>query len=140
MNKITQFFTVTLILVGTTVFAQETDKLSRKQTDSLINGICLNLRNTYFDSIKAFDLSNTLRQQLKQKRFYNIETDSLTKKLTSILRKSTNDIHFYVGKYEVSKKSDSIKVLPKINYNGGFVEIKILEHNIGYIKWNRCKQ
>tara|TARA_B110000114_G_C15031084_1_gene372966 strand:- start:229 stop:1182 length:954 start_codon:yes stop_codon:yes gene_type:complete len=138
MNIIKQLFTTAFLLATMIVFSQDFDELSRKQTDSLINNLCLNLQNTYFDSLKANELSKVLNQKLKKEEFYNIKTDSLTKKLTSILRQSTKDIHFYVGRNIKTQNSDTIKEFPKVNFNGGFIEIKILRNNIGYIKWDRC--
>lgn len=55
-----------------------------------------------------------------------------------LLRNQTNDIHFYIGKSNPDVEKDPIKELPKQNFNGGFTEVKILENNIGYIKWDRC--
>ncbi|UOX33096.1 S41 family peptidase [Flavobacterium sediminilitoris] len=119
-------------------FAQKSKTLTKLETDELVNQICNNLEQNYFDSEKAKALNSIFKKKLKKSEFYNIPTDSLTKKLTLLLRNQTNDIHFYIGKSKPNIEKDPIKETPKQNFNGGFTEVKILENNIGYIKWDRC--
>ncbi len=121
-----------------TAFTQEEKIITKSETDQLIKKIAISLEQNYFDSEKAKILNNTLKKKLKKNEFYNLPADSLTKKLTLLLRNETSDIHFYVGKSKPSIKKDPIKETPKQNFNGGFTEVKILNNNIGYIKWDRC--
>lgn len=119
-------------------FAQQSKTLTKSETDQLINQISTNLDQNYFDSKKAKALNNILKKKQKSNDFYNLQADSLTKKLTLLFRNETNDIHFYVGKFKPQVEQDPIKEMPKQNFNGGFTQVKILENNIGYIKWDRC--
>lgn len=121
-----------LVFSSISIVAQEKKQLTNTETDALINQLAANLQQTYFDTEKAKELSTVLKQKLKKKELYNIPCDSLTKKLTLLLREKTNDIHFYVGQHVPEKEQ------PKQYFNGGFTEVKIMGHNIGYIKWERC--
>lgn len=121
-----------LVFSSISIVAQEKKQLTNPETDALINQLATNLQQTYFDTEKAEELSTVLKQKLKKKELYNIPCDSLTKKLTLLLREKTNDIHFYVGQHVPEKEQ------PKQYFNGGFTEVKIMGHNIGYIKWDRC--
>lgn len=121
-----------LVFSSFSLFAQEKKQLTNPETDAFINQLSANLQQTYFNAEKATELSTVLKQKLKKKELYNIPRDSLTKKLTLLLREKTNDIHFYVGQHVPEKEQ------PKQYFNGGFTEVKIMGHNIGYIKWDRC--
>lgn len=121
-----------LVFSSISIVAQEKKQLTNTETDALIIQLAANLQQTYFDTEKAKELSTVLKQKLKKKELYNIPCDSLTKKLTLLLREKTNDIHFYVGQHVPEKEQ------PKQYFNGGFTEVKIMGHNIGYIKWERC--
>lgn len=121
-----------LVFTCFSLFAQDKKQLTNRETDALIEQLSANLRQTYFDAEKAKELGSLLKQKLKKNEFYNIPSDSLTKKLTVFLREKTNDIHFYVGQHVPEEERQ------KEYFNGGFTEVKIMEHNIGYIKWDRC--
>jgi C-terminal processing protease CtpA/Prc len=121
------------------LFSQKQDTLSRNHTNELVNNICKNLEEKYFNESKSLELSTLLKHKLSKNKFYNIPTDTLTKHLTKLLREKTNDIHFYVGRNKKkAKDNESNQKTANKNYNGGFVEVKILENNIGYIKWDMC--
>lgn len=119
-------------------FAQEKEVLTKTKTDKLVNEIAINLEQNYFNNEKAKELSSLLKSKLKKNEFYFLTGDSLTKKLTLFLREQTNDIHFYIGKSKPNIENDPLKEMPKQNFNGGFKEVRILENNIGYVKWDRC--
>ena len=79
-----------------------------------------------------------------QKKLLNTDFDDLppkliTKKIKEKLVSEANDIHFHVGVQKLNLKKEVKKApLEEINYNGGFSEVKLLNGNIGYIKWNQC--
>jgi C-terminal processing protease CtpA/Prc len=108
----------------------------KAETDSLLKNLCENLRETYFDEKKSKILQTLLMSKLKSGEFYNLTVDTMTKKITTILRTEANDIHFYLG-YKNKDVNNNIVEKKKKYFNGGFVEVKLLEHNIGYIKWIR---
>ena len=107
---------------------------TKTETDSLLQNLCKNLKETYFNNEKSEMLQKTLMTKLKSGDFYNLPVDTITKKITELLRTKANDIHFYLGHKNKDEKSN-IGEKKKENFNGGFVEVKLLEHNIGYIKW-----
>ncbi|WBX78016.1 hypothetical protein PG911_07105 [Tenacibaculum ovolyticum] len=72
MNRKKEILTTVFLLSAVILFSQDSEKLSKKETNSLINTICLKLKNTYFDSTKANELCKVLNQKLKKKFFYNI--------------------------------------------------------------------
>lgn len=132
-------FLIILLFSCSIAFTQKKNSLTKAETDQLITQISTNLEQNYFDSKKAKALNNFLKKKLKKDEFYNLPADSLTKKLTLLLRNQTNDIHFYIGRLiKPEVQQDPNKKLPKQNFNGGFTEVKILENNIGYIKWDKC--
>lgn len=112
------------------------DTLSKKETDSLIINYCKVLDQTYFNKGLSKEITATLQRKLKAGEFYNVS--QITDRLSLLLRKITSDNHFYIG---INKPEDTTNTVqatkPEIeNKNGGFSEVKIINNNIGYIKWN----
>lgn len=110
--------------------------LSKQETDSLILQYCEVLNETYFNQEKSRELTQTLRKKLKAGEFYNVT--QLTDRISLLMRDMTHDIHFYLG---VNPTVDTIIVeqetdAPAENKNGGFSQVRILDGNIGYIRWD----
>lgn len=116
--------------------------LSNKETDTLVTDLGDILKQAYFDPVKAEAINRVLVQKLTAGDFYGLPVDTLTKKLTHLLRSETRDIHFYVGhtkKAQVGTPPTGTVDPPAKEYpNGGFTEVRLLENNIGYIKWVHC--
>jgi hypothetical protein len=115
-----------------------TDTLTNSETDSLIIHYCFQLRETYFDPAKSKDLEKILRKKLKSGEFYRFPVQDLTNNLSLLLRELTHDNHFYVGlgPSEPAESVGETEITPeKVNHNGGFAEARLLENNVGYIKW-----
>jgi C-terminal processing protease CtpA/Prc len=132
-------FTIFLLLSLHQLNAQTADgRLSKAETDTLIAQYCKVLNQTYFNKALSKEITTSLQQKLKAGEFYNIS--QVTDRLSLLLRKLTNDNHFYIG---INKPADTATLVestePEIeieNKNGGFSEVKIINNNIGYIKWN----
>jgi Peptidase family S41 len=116
----------------------QTGILSKNETDSLISGYCKVLNETYFDKSAAKEISKTLQKKLKAGEFYKKE--NLTDHLSLLLREITSDNHFYIGVAPTQTTEPTVNEQPETNEhvsnNGGFSEVKIIDINIGYIKWN----
>ncbi len=138
MKNLKYLFLLVSFMKVINTFSQDDKRLTLKETDHLIDNIGQVLQQVYFDSIKSKKLIKDLNKRLRKKQFYDMPKDLLLKKLTNVMRENTNDVHFFIGKDKKEKKGGTSKKLNKINYNGGFTEVKILENNIGYIKWDRC--
>ncbi|WP_294680322.1 S41 family peptidase [uncultured Fluviicola sp.] len=117
------------------------DTLSKKETDSLVIHYCSVLKEHYFDKPKANEIEKILMKKLKNKEFYEVPAKHLTDKLSLLLRDITHDLHFYIGIQEPTPtqtddgtREEQLSEEPK-NHFSGFTEIKLLENNIGYIKW-----
>lgn len=121
-------------------FSQEQQKqqFSNLEIDKVVNDLCISITNTYFHITKGEQLTSLIRNKLKAGDFYKQPIHEVTKELTRILRKEANDVHFYVGKNRKTDNKKEVVKKVKINKNGGFVEVKLLENNIGYIKWTNC--
>lgn len=114
------------------------DTLSKKETDSLISNYSSLLKEYYFDKAKANEIEKVLLKKLKAREFYGIRAKRLTDNLTILMRDLTHDIHFYVGVQENTSEEIPAEETPgkeQVDYRSGFTEVKLLEHNIGYIKW-----
>jgi C-terminal processing protease CtpA/Prc len=112
------------------------DTLSKKETDSLIMHYCKVLDQTYFNKALSKGIIATLQTKLKAGEFYNLT--QLTDRLSLLLRKITSDNHFYIG---INKTADTTTTAQATepegeNKNGGFSEVRIINTDIGYIKWN----
>jgi C-terminal processing protease CtpA/Prc len=133
-----KFFTLYILLVSFHQLNAQSvpETLSNKETDSLISGYCRVLNKTYFDKAKSKEISALLEKKLKAGEFYNVS--SVTDRLSLLLRKITNDDHFYIGTNKPQDTTQSIQATePEVeNKNGGLSEAKIINNNIGYIKWN----
>ncbi|HMI07569.1 MAG TPA: S41 family peptidase [Flavobacterium sp.] len=110
--------------------------LSKIETDSLIANYCKVLNRTYFNKALSKEITATLQKKLKAGEFYNVS--QTTDRLSLLLRKMTNDNHFYIG---INKPADTTRTVqaaePKAeNKNGGLSEAKMINGNIGYIKWD----
>jgi len=131
------FASVFLSLLIHPVYAQlPTGILSKQETDSLILQYCEVLNETYFNQEKARDVTRTLRKKLKAGEFYNVT--QLTDRISLLMREMTHDIHFYLG---VNQPADTT-IISEVtdasaeHKNGGFSQVRILEGNIGYIRWD----
>lgn len=131
-------FALIFLFTGYLGFGQEVKLLTNSKTDSVLSEITANLNQKYFDKQKASNLAIILKKKQKAGEFYNMSADSLGKKLTQLLKIETNDIHFYVGTIKTKNNVISGNVTKNLNFNGGFTEVKILNNNVGYIKWDRC--
>jgi hypothetical protein len=118
-----------------TSYAQtDTGILSKEETDSLIVNYCRELNQVYFNKPLAKKITDTLQKKLKAGQFY--KTERLTDHLSLLLRKLTNDIHFYIGvNSPVNNTSAATEATPEVKM-GGLTEVKLINNNIGYIKWN----
>ncbi len=132
------YFTINILLLSfLQVNAQSaTDTLSRKETDSLISNYCRVLNQTYFDKALSKEITAVLEKKLKAGEFYGVSR--ITNRLSLLLRNITRDKHFYIGINKPSDTTHSVQTgEPEVeNKNGGFSEAKIIDKNIGYIKWN----
>lgn len=133
-----KFLVALIVFFGQKAFSQS-QQMEKSAVDELCGNVANVIKVQHYSEVKGKDISNDLLVELKRGAFYHLPSDSVTKHITKFLRNKTHDIHFYVGprsKFEsISQATDPAK--PKENLNGGFVEVKILKHNIGYIKWVR---
>jgi hypothetical protein len=116
--------------------------LSNKETDSLVIHYCAVLKDYYFDKPKAKEIEKVLLKKLKSKEFYGLPAPLLTNHLSLLLRDLTKDLHFYVGiqdpapqQSDETTATDPVPQEESVNHPSGFTEVKLLENNIGYIKW-----
>lgn len=117
------------------------EHVSKQEADSLIINYCSLLQAHYFDKTKAKEIEKILMKKLKSEEFYGLPTKELTDRLSLLLRDLTHDLHFYVGVQETAHEPEetssedlSAEEAPQ-NYTSGFTEVKLLENNIGYIRW-----
>ncbi len=108
----------------------------KMETDSLITQYCKVLNQTYFNKVLSKEITASLQKKLKAGEFYNVS--QVTDRLSLLLRKITNDNHFYIGINNPADTTDTAQAAePEAeSKNGGFSEVKIINNNIGYIKWN----
>ena len=106
--------------------------------DSLVIHYLAQVDQVYFDKTKAVLIRKELTRRRKAGEFYNLPEKKLTDSLSGLLRRITNDIHFYVGVQDKQPKANEgpAKAHPKANTNGGFADVRLLRGNIGYMKWN----
>ncbi|WCT13395.1 S41 family peptidase [Mucilaginibacter jinjuensis] len=142
MKFLKSVLSLTMMVIVIDVNAQTTavtqvSNLPKKETESLVNEVCHKIEDVYFDIGKGKQLSQLLLENLKSGKFYNLPADSVTWRITNLLRRETHDLHFFVGTQAFMRRREMKEGTPE-NYNGGFVDVKILQHNIGYIKYVRC--
>lgn len=128
--------TALTLLFAFLVFSQlnaQNNTLSKPETDSMITELSEVLNRTYFDKVKSEIIIETLQKKLKAGELYDVP--NITSKLTIILRELTNDIHFFVG-VNPPRDNERRPRQERSYNNGGFSEAKIIDINIGYIKWN----
>lgn len=141
-NRLRLFLIFAAHFLTTDSFSQGTanhsDTLSKRETDSLIIHYCSLLEEHYFDKTKANEIEKVLLKKLKAREFYEIPVKHLTDNLSLLMRDLTHDIHFYVGIQEKTSEEIQIDETPEkepVDYRSGFTEVRLLENNIGYIKW-----
>ena len=124
------------LLLAFFLFSQlnaQNNTLTKTETDTMITEFCDVLNKTYFDKVMSEVITDTLQKRLKDGDLYDVP--NITGKLTSLLRELTNDIHFFVGVNPVREEGRRPRQERPYN-NGGFSEARIIDNNIGYIKWN----
>lgn len=131
--------TLLIMLSVYTISAQNTPGiLSKSETDSLITSYCRVLNDTYFNKTLSKEITATLTKKLKAGEFYNVT--QLTDRLSLLLRDITKDLHFYIGVNQppavIDKSTENISTPEPENKNGGFSQVSMIAHNIGYIKWD----
>lgn len=133
-----QFFTIFFLLLSLHQLSAQTvsGSLSKTETDSLITRYCRVLNQTYFNKVLSSEITTLLQKKLKAGEFYNVS--QITDRLSLLLRKITNDNHFYIGINKPADTTNTVQATERDveNKNGGFSEAKIINTYIGYIKWN----
>lgn len=102
--------------------------------------VCGALKEIYFDSDKAKSLCKTVRAAGRSEAYAQAVPAGQAKQLTQALRAASLDKHFYVGiQKPAAPPAAAASNEPTLaaDANGGWVEIRILDGNIGYVKWTR---
>ncbi|SDB98765.1 S41 family peptidase [Niabella drilacis] len=116
-----------------------TDSLFVKPGDlsNLIFQLKTIIEKNYFDKEKAASLNKILTEKFANGDFKNLSPEHTTEKITQLLRKETNDIHFKVTHF--STKAANNQQQNQAADNGGIAEIRKLKNNIGYLKWTEFR-
>lgn len=132
----------------TKVFSQE-EILSQKEKTATIDSLCVALEQNYYDTKLCTGLVKLLRENSKNGTFDSIHLPvEFEAKLESIIREYTKDDHFKII-FDEQWVADNAKVKTKDTYlelleiekqaskqiNYGFREVKILNGNIGYLRF-----
>ncbi|UZW59114.1 S41 family peptidase [Lysobacter enzymogenes] len=114
--------------------------------ESLPDFVCGALEKIYFDPVKAKALCKAARETGKSPEFVQAAPADQARQLTQALRNRSHDKHFYVG---IPKPAGTVAAVPPTatatapapalpaDANGGWVEVRILPGQIGYVKWTQ---
>lgn len=110
--------------------------------EGLVDFVCGALQKMYFDPAKAASLCKEARKIGKSQAFAQTDPAAQAKQLTALLRGASSDKHFYVGLKEpdvppVAAAVPASEPTLSATANGGWVELRILPGNIGYVKWTQ---
>lgn len=110
---------------------------SEDDIELLVHLLKLNLKEQYFDKDKASKLISKLEYMEDNHKFVSLTVMQAAELLTKLLRKETNDKHFNViaAPSESQTKSSTSK---SILSAAGISDYRIVNHNLGYIKWDLC--
>ncbi|UHQ24476.1 S41 family peptidase [Lysobacter sp. 5GHs7-4] len=107
----------------------------------LVEFECGAIKSTYYDPKAGERLCKVLQSSLRSGELAALPERDRLKRVTALLREKTGDRHFYIGLLTAEGKPAATrpegKPEFKPNWNGGFTQIRVLEGNIGYIKWDR---
>lgn len=110
--------------------------LTKNETDSLIVNYCKLLNENYFNKEVASKVTSSILKKWKKGDFYN--QTQLTDRLSFLLREITHDKHFYIGQKVANDLKESVGEIENNSDDklSGFSEVRLLEGEIGYIKWD----
>jgi C-terminal processing protease CtpA/Prc len=134
---------IVLIVLVTLTSPLSSQDLAKNEIAEIVEKIPGLISKNYVLSEKREYISNEFAKKIKSKKYFNISNpDSLAKTLSRDLREISNDKHLYVNYLKTSDRKEEFdwdawekeeRILEK-KQNFGFIEVKILESNIGYIK------
>lgn len=142
---------ILLILVATTFHSTNGQDISSREIESAVQAMSKLIEEKYIFAEKGKRISKHLKQEFNNGKFRNVKSwKELEAIATAVLRAFSNDGHLYVTydpktakeltelKVEESKEKFSYDPFyyseEAVRKNFGFKEIKILDHNIGYLK------
>lgn len=115
--------------------------ITQADKEKIVAMVRKGLKNTYFDTAVAREMSYELKRMLDGGFFNAIDTSAVfLREITNYLRAKTNDKHFYVGidRNALAERVPNESVTTPAERNYGFREVTVKAGNIGYIRWEEC--
>ncbi|PST82027.1 hypothetical protein C7T94_14515 [Pedobacter yulinensis] len=139
MKKLTLL--ILLILTSTSSLLAQREVKSKVSNTRNINYMVSELQGriaiSYFDRTKGEMLISKLNSMLMNHSLDTSSIENAAAEITKMLRAETNDKHFSL--IVLDKAEQAKRTLDEAsNVGAGFSEIKILNKNIGYLKWDFC--
>ncbi len=130
-----------LSILGFTLPAQQGSQkiISNQDLTIIIDSISKVVKDKYIDLETGRKVGDYIQKRHAQKTYQELSYKDLGRKLTKDLRQASNDIHMSAFFWE-PKETPIESILERQNndygavQNYGFVETKIMEGNIGYLK------
>lgn len=108
-----------------------------RNIDFMVNELKSQIGNKYFDKAKGIVLISKLDEMLVKHLLDTSSLENAAAAITEMLRKETNDKHFNLVVLDKKQQAQQAKSQAQ-HVGGGISGIKVLEKNIGYLKWDAC--